>query len=83
MRKSPKLSPKALERALRMVFDARDEYPSEWAGIEAIAGKIGCAAETLRKWMRQGERDNGKANEILKLAGAHFTKAEPDRQLKN
>ena len=59
MRKSPKFSPEIMERAVRMVFDAKDQYPSQWAAIESIAGKIGCTAETLRRWVRQGERDNG------------------------
>ena len=59
MRKSPKFSPEVIERAVRMVFDAKDQYPSQWAAIESIAGKIGCTAETLRKWVRQGERDSG------------------------
>jgi transposase len=58
MRKSPKFSPEVIERAVRMVFDAEDQYPSQWA-IESIAGKTGCTAETLRKWVRQGERDSG------------------------
>ena len=53
MRKSPKFSPEVIERAVRMVFDAKDQYPSQWAAIESIAGKIGCTAETLRKWVRQ------------------------------
>ena len=56
MRKSPKFSPEVIERAVRMVFDAKDQYPSQWAAIESIAGKIGCTAETLRKWVRQVER---------------------------
>ena len=47
MRKSPKFSPEVIERAVRMVFDAKDQYPSQWAAIESIAGKIGCTAETL------------------------------------
>jgi transposase len=59
MRKSPKFSPEVVGRAVRMVFDAKDQYPSQWAAIESIAGKIGCTAETLRRWVRQGERDGG------------------------
>ena len=59
MRKSPKFSPEVVERAVRMVFEAKDQYPSQWAAIKSIAGKIGCTAETLRKWVRQGERDRG------------------------
>ena len=48
-----------MERAVRMVFDAKDQYPSQWAAIESIAAKIGCTGETLRKWVRQGECDGG------------------------
>jgi transposase len=59
MRKSPKFSPEVVERAVRMVFEAKDQYPSQWAAIESIAGKIGCTAETLRRWVRQIERDQG------------------------
>ena len=59
MRKSPKFSPEVIERAVRMVFDAKDQYPSQWAAIESIAAKIGCTGETLRKWVRQSERDSG------------------------
>ncbi len=59
MRKSPKFSLEVIERAVRMVFDAKDQYPSQWAAIESIASKIGCTGETLRKWVRQGERDSG------------------------
>ena len=58
MRKS-KFSPEVVERAIRMVFDAKDQYSSQWAAIESIAAKIGCTPETLRRWVRQGERDGG------------------------
>jgi transposase len=27
--------------------------------MESIAAKIGCTAETLRKWVRRAERDSG------------------------
>ena len=59
MRKSPKYSPEVIERAVRMVYEAKDQYPSQWAAIESIAGKIGCSVETLRRWVHQGERDTG------------------------
>jgi transposase len=42
-----------------MVFDAKDQYPWQWAAIESIAGKIGCTGQTLRKRVRPGECDSG------------------------
>jgi transposase len=59
MRKSPNFSPEVVERAVRMVFEAKDQYESQWAAIESIAPKIGCTCETLRRWVRQAERDTG------------------------
>ena len=43
-----------------MVFEHQGEYQSQWAAIASIASKIGCTAETLRKWIRQTERDTGQ-----------------------
>jgi transposase len=48
------------ERAVRMVAEHRGDHASEWAAITSIAAKIGCKAETLRLWVRQAERDDGK-----------------------
>ena len=42
-----------------MVRDHEGDHASEWAAITSIAEKIGCSAETLRKWVRQAERDEG------------------------
>jgi transposase len=57
---SPKYSPEVRERAVRMVFEHEGEHASQWAAISSIAAKIGCTAETLRGWIRQAERDQGK-----------------------
>jgi transposase len=42
-----------------MVLEAQDQYESQWAAIESIAAKTGCTSETLRRWVRQAERDQG------------------------
>ena len=51
--------PEVRERAVRMVFEHQDEYPSQWKAIESISKKLGVNHETLRKWVRQTERDQG------------------------
>ena len=60
MKKSVKFSPEVQERAVRLVVEARGQHDSQWAAIESIAGKIGCTAETLRRWVRRHERDTGQ-----------------------
>ncbi len=52
-------SPEVRERAVRMVREHESEHDSQWAAICSIAEKIGCTAETLRKWVRRVERDEG------------------------
>jgi transposase len=48
------------ERSVRMYFEHQSEYESQWKALLSISSKIGCTAETLRKWVRQSETDQGK-----------------------
>ena len=59
MNKMKRYSPEVRERAVRLVFEQQGEHGSQWAAIESIASKIGCTPETLRKWVRQAETDQG------------------------
>ena len=57
---SNRFSPEVRQRAVRMVLEHGGDHASQWAAIGSIAAKIGCTTETLRKWVRQGERDTGQ-----------------------
>jgi transposase len=60
MARRSKFSQEVRERAVRLVFEHRGQYGSQWEAISSIAGKIGCSAEALRKWVRQAEVDSGR-----------------------
>ena len=47
------------ERAVHLVLEHEREYPSQWAAITSIATKLGMTPETLRKWVRRAETDQG------------------------
>ena len=68
---------------MRMVVEAQGQHDTQWAAIESIAGKIGCTAETLRRWVRQHECDTGQ-REGLTTAEAQRIKdlARENRELR-
>lgn len=59
MSKNNKFSPEVRERAVRLVQEHRDEYPSQWAAARSIAPKIGCSVYTLLRWVQRMEVDRG------------------------
>ena len=64
------------ERAVRMVWEHQAQHTSQWAAITSIAEKMGCAAETLRHWVRQGERDAGRRPGLTTEERARLTQLE-------
>ncbi len=58
---------------MRLVVEHQDENGSQWAALKSIASKVGCTAETLRKWVRRSEIDQGKR--------AGVTSSERERML--
>jgi transposase-like protein len=54
-----KIDPAVKERALRMIADHRQDYPSDTALAEAVAGKVGVGRETVRRWLIQADVNAG------------------------
>lgn len=46
-------------RAVRLVLEHRDDYPSEWAAMTVVSKRLGMTAETLRSWIRQHQIHDG------------------------
>ena len=55
MNTNKRYAPEVRERAVRLVLEQQGDYPSRWAAICSIAGKIGCTPETLRSWCKSAE----------------------------
>jgi transposase len=60
MGKKTRLLPVVRGRPVRLVFEQTKDNESQWVPIFSMAEKIGCIAETLRRWVRQTERDASK-----------------------
>src|SRR2546430_3300743 len=75
MRKGKRYPLELRQRAVRLVLEHREEYPSEWAAILSISQKCGMGHETLRKWVRRAEIDQGSR------AGVSSAEAERIKEL--
>ena len=59
MAKTRNYSAETKAKAIRLVREHAPDYASEFAAITAVAQRLGMTAETLRKWLRQAEVDEG------------------------
>jgi transposase-like protein len=66
-----------------MVLDHENEHDSRWAATVSIAAKIGCTAETLRKWIHRHEIDSGRRPGLSSDDRSHLKELEREnRELK-
>ena len=68
MSRANRFSPEVRERAVRLVRDPTKDHASQWAAIQSIAAKLGCTAESLRRWVREDERNAGERPGIAGVA---------------
>ena len=72
-----KHNPETPTRAVCLVLDHREDYPSEWAAITAVSKRLGMNAETLRNWIRQQQVDDGDRDGVSSEAAAEIRALKP------
>ena len=80
MKNLTKFSPEVRERAIRMVQEHRGEYPSLWAAVGSIAGKIGCNQSTLLEWVKRDDVDAGKRDGVSNADREHVKALERENK---
>ena len=55
-----KIDKQLKDRAVRLVTEHQQEYPSLSAACEAVARQVGVGKESVRRWVRQAEVDRGE-----------------------
>lgn len=68
--------PETRARAVRMVFEHQRTCESPAAAIKAIAPKIGCGRDTLRRWVHQEETDTGHRDSVTPEERARILELE-------
>jgi len=63
-------APEFRHKALRMLAEARPDHVSEWAAITHVAGLLGINRDTLRKWRRRQQIDQGQRAGVSSEAAA-------------
>jgi transposase len=54
-----KINPELRARAVRMVAEHQQDYPSVTAAAQAVAKQLGLGREAVRRWLVQADIDTG------------------------
>lgn len=78
--KTKQYSAETKQRAIALVIEAQKDHPSLWSAIHAVAPKIGCTPESLRRWHQQ---HLDKQNPVTVTAQSQTARiAELEREVK-
>src|SRR4051812_1782994 len=68
------------ERAVRMVFEIRQESGQQQGAVAWVADKLGVNRETLRNWVKQAEVDGGQRPGTSTAGAQRFAEMERENR---
>ena len=68
------------QRAIRLVLEHLDEYPTLTAACESVSSRLGFGAESLRRWVRQAQIDAGEGQGVSSSESERIRKLERENR---
>ena len=75
-----KINPELRARALRMVQEHQQDYPSQTAVAQAVARQLGLGRETVRRWIVQAEIDEGARPGVTSVEHAEIKRLKAENR---
>ena len=75
-----KINPELRARALRMVREHQQDYPSQTAVAQAVAKQLGLGRETVRRWIVQAEIDEGGRPGVTSVEHAEIKRLKAENR---
>lgn len=67
-----KIDPQLKARAVRLIREHQQEYPSVTAAAEAVARQVGVGQESVRRWVIQAQIDDGTRAGVTSVESAEI-----------
>jgi transposase len=75
-----KINSELKARALRLVQEHQQDYPSQTAAEQAVAKQLGLGRETVRRWMVQADIDAGERPGVSSVEQAEIKRLKAENR---